>query len=213
MQTEDRTEDQKQNLIEWNKINKKIGEDLLAGLIFENIIESSRYFSSYSTWLMAGTSAAVGLLLTNMDSIIPLISAFGFKICGFTLITSVLFGVLAKYFAIQCEISEAQIESKTNKISKTLSEHFKHKDEIEEIAESLGVNLCTEIDMGRVQDIVIRSFPAWTRWIAKRYFQKTSKDPVAGYRIPFFYFRFQCNTTALQTLLVFAGAFSAFYFA
>lgn len=203
----------RKSLLEWNESNKTLGETALVTAIFENIISTSKYISNYSTWLTAGTSIATGILLTNIASITPVISIIGFKSCGFTLILSILFGTLSKYFSILCEVSEAQMESKTNKVGTALSEYFENAEEIENRFKELRILHSTDIDMNKVQDLVCAAYPIWSRWWLKWRMSKMNHKKTSGYEIPILHFHAQCSTLALQIILLFSSVFSAFYFA
>jgi len=140
----------------------------MVSVIFENIIESTRFFDTYSTWLTVGTGAAAALLLTNVGKILPYLTATGFKISGFLLMLSLLFGVLSKFFAIQCQVADAQSESKTNRIGNVLKPFYEQVEKIEEAAAVQGRQLVTELSMERVLTTFFKPFPKLMRWFFSR---------------------------------------------
>lgn len=152
-------------LAEWNRLNIQNAENGMVSLIFENIIESTRFFDTYSTWLTVGTGAATALLLTNVASILPYLTAAGFKMSGVLLILSLLFGVLSKFFAIQCQIADAQSETKTNRIGNLLKPFYEQVEKIEETAAAQGRQLVTELSMERVLTTFFKPFPKLMRWL------------------------------------------------
>ncbi|MEB0108405.1 hypothetical protein [Pseudomonas sp. MH9.3] len=201
------------HLAEWNRLNIQNAENGLVSLIFENVIESTRFFDNYSTWLTVGTGAATALLLTNVGSILPFLTAAGFKLSGLFLVLSILFGVTSKFFAIQCQISDAQNESKTSRVQTALKHYFEEAGKIENAAEVEGRQMVTELNMERVFTTFLMPFPRWMRGFLLKKLIKSTSNPHVGYLIPLRFFRYQCTSTLLQVLFLFAGAVSAFLYA
>src|SRR3989344_2996187 len=146
------------HLAEWNRLNIQNAEKGMVSVIFENIIESTRFFDTYSTWLTVGTGAAAALLLTNVGKILPYLTATGFKSSGFLLMLSLLFGVLSKFFAIQCQVADAQSESKTNRIGNVLKPFYEQVEKIEEAAAVQGGALGAEPRLGGVLTPLFKPF-------------------------------------------------------
>lgn len=198
------------HLAEWNRLNIQNAENGMVSLIFENIIESTRFFDTYSTWLTVGTGAAAALLLTNVASVLPYLTAAGFKMSGVLLILSLLFGVLSKFFAIQCQIADAQSESKTNRIGNLLKPFYEQVEKIEETAAAQGRELVTELSMERVLTTFFKPFPKLMRWLFLERMIKGLSNPHVGYLIPLRFFRYQCTSMVFQLVFLFAGAGAAF---
>lgn len=198
------------HLAEWNRLNIQNAENGMVSVIFENIIESTRFFDTYSTWLTVGTGAAAALLLTNVGTILPYLTAAGFKISGVLLILSLLFGVLSKFFAIQCQVADAQSESKTNRIGNILKPFYEQVEKIEEAANVQGRQLVTELSMERVLTTFFKPFPRLMRWFLLKRMIKASSNPHVGYLIPLRFFRYQCTSMLFQLVFLFAGAGAAF---
>ena len=197
-------------LAEWNRLNIQNAENGMVSVIFENIIESTRFFDNYSTWLTVGTGAAAALLLTNVGSILPYLTAAGFKMSGILLIFSLLFGVLSKFFAIQCQVADAQSESKTNRVGSVLKPFYDTVEKIEEAAAVQGRQLVTELSMERVLTTFFKPFPKLMRWFFLKRLIKGSSNPHIGYLIPLRFFRYQCTSMLFQLVFLFAGAGAAF---
>ncbi|MEX5531055.1 hypothetical protein [Pseudomonas syringae] len=198
------------HLAEWNRLNIQNAENGIVSVIFENIIESTRFFDNYSTWLTVGTGAATALLLTNVNSILPYLTAAGFKMSGVLLILSLLFGVLSKFFAIQCQVSDAQSEAKTNRIGNLLKPFHEQVEKIEEAASVQGRQLVTELSMERVLTAVFKPYPKLVRWVFLKRMIKSTSNPHVGYLIPLRFFRYQCTSMLCQLVFLFAGAGAAF---
>lgn len=198
------------HLAEWNRLNIQNAENGMVSVIFENIIESTRFFDSYSTWLTVGTGAAAALLLTNVGTILPYLTAGGFKLSGILLIFSLLFGILSKFFAIQCQIADAQSEAKTNRVGNALKTYFEDAEKIEEAAKLQGRQLVTALSIERVFTTFFEPFPKLMRWFFLKRMIKGASNPHAGYLIPLRFFRYQCTSMMLQLVFLFSGAAAAF---
>ena len=200
-------------LTEWNRLNVENAENAAVSVIFENIIESTRYFDNYSSWLTAGTAATTAFILTNVSTVLPFLTAMGFKLSGTLFVLSILLGVLSKFFAIQCQVADAQQESKTHKIENALRFFFDDQKKINEMAKAQGRSINTDLDMSRVITKSFAPFPKWVQWLAIPLMKKASTNPHVGYLIPLRFFRYQCATLALQVLALIAAAIIAFVFA
>ena len=198
------------HLAEWNRLNIQNAENGMVSVIFENIIESTRFFDSYSTWLTVGTGAAAALLLTNVGSILPYLTAAGFKLSGVLLVLSLLFGVLSKFFAIQCQIADAQSEAKTNRVGNVLKPFYEQVEQIEEAAKVQGRQLATDLSVERILTTFFKPFPKLIRWFFLKRLIKGASNPHVGYLIPLRFFRYQCTSMLLQLVFLFAGAAAAF---
>ncbi|WP_323160636.1 hypothetical protein [Pseudomonas fluorescens] len=200
-------------LAEWNRLNIENAENNLVSVIFENMIESTKYIESYSTWLAVGTSAATALLIGNVGTIIPYLTATGFKLSGLLLVISILCGVLSKLFAIQCQIADAQAESKTNRVGTVLKPFYEQAQQIEEQAKGEGRVLNTDLSMERVLEVFFQAFPRWFKWLLFRRMLKNSTNPHIGYLLPLRFFRWQSTFMFLQVVCLILGALCALYFA
>ncbi|WP_324708609.1 hypothetical protein [Pseudomonas fragi] len=205
--------DEPDHLAEWNRLNIKNAEDSLVSLTFENLIESTKFIDSYSTWLTFGAGATTALLITNTGTVLPFLTATGFKLSGLLLVLSVLCGVLSKLFAIQCQIADAQNESKTNKVGALLKPFYEQAREIREMAKDQKRELDTDLSMERVLRVYLEAFPRWIKWLFLRKLLKSATNPHAGYLLPLRFFRWQSSLMLFQVVFLLAGALCALFFA
>lgn len=199
-------------LTDWNRLNIENTENKLVSVIYENIIESTSLIESYSTWLTAGTAATVGLLITNVSTILPFLTATGFKTTGLLLVASILCGVCSKFFAIQCFIADKQSETKTQKVSTVMAAYQEDVRKIEALAKQQGRTLSTDLNMVRVLNTFSTPFPWWfKRFILPRMI-RGANNPHAGYLIPLRFYRAQCISAFLQVIVILAGSVTAFIY-
>lgn len=201
------------HLAEWNRLNIENAENRLVSVIFENMIESTKFFDNYSTWLTVGTGAAMAFLIANVSSVLPFLTPTGYKLSGLMLVLSILFGVLSKFFAIQCQVSDAQNESKTNRVGSALAPYFEEAQKISEMAKQQHRTLTTDLSMERVFVKFCEPFPFWFKWMFLARMKKNAENPLAGYLIPLRFFRLQCSTMFLQVCLLLGSAVCAFIYA
>ena len=160
------------SLLEWNKLNKENTEHDIASALFISMASTSPIVDKFSMWLFAGTGATGALLITQINSVLPNISIFGFKVCMFMLIASSIFAFVAKYFSLRCQIQNemtAMFTERTNAIS---AKHEENEEHIKELAQKTGIELETEINFNNVLKEYIRPFPKWVKWFVNRSIKK-----------------------------------------
>ena len=187
-------------LLEWNRLNKQNAEQDLASVMFASMISTSPIVDRFSVWLLAGTGATTALLITNVKNILPFLSESGFKVCGALLVLSGLFGFMAKYKAILCQIAYENDVAVRKTMLPILQKHEHDEEQIATHAEQRGINLDTELDMGKVLEEFGKPFPSWVRWLINRYLKKHKGNRQVGYIKPVKSYYWQCNFTVLQAL-------------
>jgi hypothetical protein len=192
-------------LTEWNRLNIDNTENALVSHMYASAISSTYVYDTYSTWLMAGVGATTALLITNIDSVLPFLSAKGFKWSGLLFVASILFGVISKFLALQCQISDQNNEKNTKKISEILNPFYSQAEQIKTHAKQQGISLVTDIEMTRVIEKFVTPFPRWAKWLFKKFIIKQSSNPQAGFLIPLRFFRWQCSALLLQVCTFVAG--------
>jgi len=96
-----------------------------------------------------------------------------------------LFGVFIQCFsANQCQVADAQSESKTNRIGNVLKPFYEQVEKIEEAAAVQGRQLVTELSMERVLTTFFKPFPKLMRLVFLKRLIKGSSNPHIGYLIP-----------------------------
>jgi len=87
------------------------------------IIESSPSIDTFSTWLLGGTAAAVALLLSNIDKLVPQLGAVPSKLVLLILGVSVIFGLLQKFTALQLHMGQKIAEAAETRLAKLVATH------------------------------------------------------------------------------------------
>ena len=181
--------------------------------MFEAGIVASEPIDSFSTWLLLGTAAIGGFVISNADKVIPLLSKAGFLTGGVLLVLSCVFGVLSKVLALRMKV----MEETSAKVRETFLAHLKqYKEEaakIEDGAKFWGITLQTGIRMERVLGEFYKPLPFWVRWLAERNLAKNKGNPQLQYLPLIKTLNAQSLLALLQVLLFVAFLGSAFVFA
>lgn len=111
-------------LIVWNQLNINNAEQDLVFAMFSSMIATAPIIDRFVTWLLVGTGATAVLLITNISNILLFLSIYGFKVSGFFLVISGVFGLLAKFKSIQCQISYEN-DNKIKESMKPILENMK----------------------------------------------------------------------------------------
>jgi len=104
MEPEDPKLNLKHALDNWAEINKKNAEIGFTEGLFTGALASSSIIDKFSTWLLAGTGATAALMIANLDKLSPVLGGETFRQSIYLLLVSALFGFLAKYKSIHCQI-------------------------------------------------------------------------------------------------------------
>lgn len=105
--------------------NKNYGsfEKSIAETFASVITEPSPAIDTFSTWLLGGTAAAVALLLSNIDKLVPRLGTMPSKLILLTLGVSVIFGLIQKFFALQLHMRKKFAEATDDKFEKLVNAH------------------------------------------------------------------------------------------
>ena len=202
-----------ENLRSWNSLNKSNAEKELSRVIFESINGSSPVLDRFSQWLMAGTAATAALLISQIGSLVPIISMRGFKTALVMLIVSAVFGLLAKRNAIICQISVQIGRSIRDSANAIFLEFDKAKEEIDTRAAQAGLELDTDLSFSNVIEEFVEPFPWYLRWSVMRNFKKGLEDQNLGSKQTVKRLLRQGWYTFAQVFFYFAFALSTIYFA
>ena len=181
--------------------------------MFEAGMVASEPIDSFSTWLMLGTAAIGGFVISNADKVIPLLTKTGFVTGGALLVLSCVFGVLSKASALRVKV----MKEASAKVRETFVAHLKQYEEeaskIEEGAKFWGITIQTGIRMERVLSDFYKPLPAWVRWIASRQLDKNKGNPQIQYLALIKTMNAQGLFAMVQVVLFIAFLGSAFIFA
>ncbi len=200
-------------LIEWNQINKDNAEQGFVSAAFQSMTETSSLIGKFSTQLLAGTGATGALFITQVNSILPFLSSQGFKVCLVILVISAIFGFIAKYHSLNCEIQN-NMQSKLRMLIKpVLEKHEKDEADIQEYAIQEGIELETDINLFKIMTEFVKPFPFWVKWLVVRRAVKTPVDRQAGFHVAVKSYVSQTHWTFLQTCAFIAFMLSATWYA
>ncbi len=197
----------------WNKLNKHNAEQDLASAMFASVLSTSPIIDKFSSWLLAGTGATAAVFITNVKEILPFLTQPGFKTCGVLLVVSGLFGFLAKYKAIMCQISYQNDIAVRKAMLPILDKHEGYEIKIVGYAKEQGVKLETDINMDLVINEFCNPFPKWVGWLMKRYLRKNKDNRQIGYVKPIQSYHWQFNLTLLQTVTFIAFVITGVFYA
>jgi hypothetical protein len=200
-------------LREWHRLAQENTENAMVSSMFEAGVIASEPIDSFSTWLLLGTAAVGGFVISNADKVIPLITKDGFVTAGVLLVLSCVFGVLSKVLALRVKVmKEASV-----KVRETFLAHLKQYEEeaekIEEGAKFWGITIQTGVRMDRVLSEFYKPLPRWTRWLSQRHLAKNKDNPQIQYLPLIKTINAQGMFALIQIVLFIAFLGSAFIFA
>lgn len=170
-------------LVAWNRLNRENAEQAFASALFMSMAHTSPAVDKFSLWLLAGSGASGALLISQIEAVLPHLTAGGFKMCLFFLVISAVFGFMAKYKSLRCQI-QAEMQSKLNELLVPIfAKHGDDEEKIQEYARQRGIALGTEINFSNVVAEVARPFPFWVKWLILRQVKKNQGNRQAGYHI------------------------------
>lgn len=181
--------------------------------MFEAAVVASEPIDSFSTWLLLGTAAVGGFIISNADKVIPLLTKTGFVTAGILLVLSCVFGVLSKALALRMKV----MKETGARVKATFLEHLaKYEEEeakIEEGAKFWGITIQTGVRMDRVLEEFYKPLPAWARWLGRRHMEKNKGNPQIQYLPLIKTMNGQGMFAFVQVLLIIAFLGTAFIFA
>lgn len=200
-------------LLNWNRLNKENAEQGFVSALFQSMSETSPLVEKFSMWLLAGTGATAALLITQIKSVLPYLSEPGFKMCLICLVISAVFGFVAKYYALRCEIQNSVQSKLMVLVTPVLEKHESDEDKIQSLAKKRGIELQTEIDITNIMNEFSRPFPTWVRWLIARNVKKTEGDRQAGFHVAIRAYMSQIRWTFFQVILFLAFILVAAWYA
>jgi hypothetical protein len=200
-------------LREWSRLAQENTENAMVSSMFEAAVVASEPIDSFSTWLLLGTAAVGGFLISNADKVIPLLTKTGFVTAGVLLVLSCVFGVLSKALALRMKV----MKETGARVKATFLEHLaKYEEEeakIEEGAKFWGITIQTGVRMDRVLEEFYKPLPAWARWLGRRHMEKNKGNPQIQYLPLIKTMNGQGMFAFVQVLLFIAFLGTAFIFA
>ena len=79
-------------LIEWNELNKENAKQNLISVMYGNLVGRCSQLDTFSTWLLAATGAAAGIVISNVQSITTILGKYGFRLTLISLVISAVLG-------------------------------------------------------------------------------------------------------------------------
>jgi hypothetical protein len=172
---EDAKQKLKDALDNWAAITRKNAEIGFVEGLFTGALVSSSIIDKFSTWLLAGTGATAALMIANFDRLSPVLGGASFKQSIYLLVVSALFGFLAKYKSIHCQIILATGEELKKRLQPVLDKHGEDEDKIDTMAKPHGIQVNTEIDLQYIIEEYSKAFPRiMHRWLLKQFFEGIS---------------------------------------
>lgn len=198
METIDPKQKLKKSLDNWAAINRKNAEIGFTEALFTGALVSSPIIDKFSTWLLAGSGATGALMIANLDKLSPVLGVGTFKQAIYILVVSALFGFLAKYKSIHCQIMFATGEELNKRILPVLDKHGEDEEEIEGMAEEHDIQVNTAMDVEFVIREYCRAFPKIMHFWLESQFTEGLNDRLAPSRKAANGLFWQGNYTILQ---------------
>ena len=208
---------EKDPLLSWNQANKNNAEQDFVSAMYKSITETTAAVDKFSMWLLAGTGATGALLISQVASILPYLSAKGFKVCMLLIVISAILGFLAKYKALRCEMQNQMQSSLQELLEPIFTKHEKNEEEISKLAEQRGIEIETDIDFQNVISEFSIPLPWWAKLLLAREVKKVESaegdNRQAGYHVAFRAYMGQMQWTFFQSFFYLAFMLSGAYYA
>ena len=188
----------KKSLNNWANLNNKNAEIGFTEALFTGVLVSSSIIDKFSTWLLAGSGATAALMIANLDKLSPVIGVTTFRQSIYILVISALFGFLAKYKSINCQIIFSTGEEIKKRILPVLKVHEEDEEKIESMAKEYEIEVNTKIDIEFVIKEYCRAFPKIMHSRLLRDFNQGINDRLAQGRKSANGLFWQGNYTVLQ---------------
>jgi hypothetical protein len=177
--------EKKDPLLDWNRINIENAEQGFVSALYQSISETTTAADNFSLWLLAGTGATGALLISQIESILPFLTSEGFKVCMVILVISAVFGFVAKYKALRCEI-QLLMQTKLQELMEPIfAKHEEAEDKIQEYASQRGIEIESEMNFANIISEFSKPFPWWGKLLMARQLKKADGDRQAGHRVAF----------------------------
>ena len=200
-------------LLEWNRLYIENTEQAFASALYQSTSENTESLDKFSTWLLAGTGAIGALLITQIRSVIPFLTATGFRLCLWILTASAISGFLAKYKALRCALQLHLQKRITELMNPVFQKHAADEERIKDYATKRQVEMETEINLQNVFQEFLKPLPWWIKIFTAWKTKKMENDRQAGHRMAFMAYLRQVRWVFLQSLLFLAFMFVAAWYA
>lgn len=168
-------------LREWSRLAQQNTENAIVSSMFEAGIVASEPVDTFSAWLLLGTAAIGGFVISNADKILPLLTQRGFLTCGVLLVLSCTFGLGAKMLALRMKIMRAALQSVQTTFAEHLARYEAEARKIQEGAQFWGITLETGVRMDRILDEFYKPLPFWAAWLGRRHVRQNKHNPQIAY--------------------------------
>ncbi len=200
-------------LREWNRLAQENAENAIVSSMFEAGFVANEPIDTFSTWLLLGTGAIGGFMISNVEKVLPLLTSKGFAVCGVLLLISCVLGVIAKGFALRVKIMREILLKIQQTFQQHLTAYQNEEEEIHKGAEYWGITLQSGIRMNRVLEEFYKPLPSWVHWLAERQLRRHAGNPQIAYIPAVKLVTYQGVLAALQTFTFLTFLGTAFFFA
>lgn len=198
----------RKSLDDWAQITKLSTHRELTKASFLAVLKTSPELDKLSNWLLILTGATATLVISNLESITKITSAFAVRSSLFILILSGLAGFVAMALSLYTNIY-VQVEKDINATFEAiLGKHNKTEEEIQAVAGNLTDPPNMEIDFNLIIQEFSSPFPAWYRKKIFKAAAESSKDPLWGYKRFTKYFLAQGIAVFTQVITFLSFVFS-----
>lgn len=197
----------------WAALTKANTENKLVSEMYAGLLQGSAIIEKFATWLLAGTGAIGGLMITNISSILPFLGVRGFKVCVSLLVLSAIAGLISKVFSIHCAITANATGTIGKKTIEILTEHNATEEEIQSAAARLKIKVNADVDMKKVISDFSSIMPWWSKLALAHHLKKYKGHPQIGYIGGVKAFNVQGAFAAIQTFAFLAFIVSGACFA
>lgn len=187
-------------LLEWNRLNKENAEQGFVSAMYASMVHTSPVVDKFSLWLLVGAGASGSLLISQIKDVLPYLTPAGFRNCLITLVVSAIFGFIAKYKSLRCEV-QTEIEKKINELmAEVFAKHEEDETKIQEYAAQKKLDLPSEIDFTNVITEFSKPFPFWIKWFIRHQARKAQGNQQASHHIAVKAYLGQLRYTFLQAI-------------
>ncbi len=204
MDEKDQTKSPQEELDEIVEFTKKTAEQEYMRIFYLTYLNTSPLIDKFSTWLLAGCGATAALLISNIDSMIPILTLQKFRDATLMLCLCGLFGFYQKYISIKIQVFTRIGDFFSEKYLPYYAQYLKEMTRLEGLASLHKLKIDTQLNLERLHDEFMRSVPFFKRKKASKGFKKGAVDPLHGFKgaMPLY---FKQVTLAMLEFFSFAG--------
>ena len=177
---EDQLDNLKDSLNKWAETVQANTEQKITKALFTAVLNTSQIGGAFSGWLLAISGATIGLLFTDLGSVLQILSVSDLRWALIFLFCSCLAGVVARVAGTYVELFRQMIIELESTLESILREHGVEEEEIKRVAGGLVAPPELELDIERAFAHLLECIPKPQRWLAKRALVRGKADPLPG---------------------------------